>query len=115
MVFTWKNVAFTLNPFAVMKWYDCLPIQLPFELPVQIPVQLLPGLELNLLAQNVIILEFELSRMQMKQPLVQMAVGISGFEELVFAFLFTIGKLNFVTYLLTNLLFYNCCITNTGY
>ena len=48
--------------------------------------------------------------------LVQIAlVGISGFEELVFAFLFTIGKLNFVTYLLTNLLFYNCCITNTGY
>ena len=58
-----KNVAFTLISFAVLKWYDCLSVQLPFELPVQIPVQLLLELELNLLVENVIQLEFELSRM----------------------------------------------------
>ena len=45
-------------------------VQLPFELPVQIPVQLLLELELNWLTQNVIELEFELSRMKMKQSFV---------------------------------------------
>jgi hypothetical protein len=58
-----KNVAFTLISFTVLKWDDCLSVQLPFELPVQIPVQLLLELELNWLVQNVIELEFELSRM----------------------------------------------------
>ena len=58
-----KNAAFTLISFAVLKWYDCLSVQLPFELPVQIPAHLLLELELNLLVQNVIELEFELSRM----------------------------------------------------
>ena len=63
-VFTWKNnVAFTLISFAVLKWDYCLSVQMPFELPVQIPVQLLLELELNWLVQNVIELEFELSRM----------------------------------------------------
>ena len=38
-------------------------LQLLFELPVQIPYQLLPELESNWLVQNVIELEFELSRM----------------------------------------------------
>ena len=48
MVFTWKNnVAFTLISFPVLKWDDCLSVQLPFELPVQIPVQLFLELELN--------------------------------------------------------------------
>ena len=45
-------------------------VQLPFELSVQIQVQLLLELEPNLLFQNVIELEFELSRMKMKQPIV---------------------------------------------
>ena len=58
-----KNVAFTLISFAVLKLDDCLSVQLPFELPVQIQLQLLLDLELNLLVQNVIVLEFELSRM----------------------------------------------------
>ena len=58
-----KNVAFTLISFAVLKWDDCLSVQLPFELPVQITVQLLLELEPNWLVQNVIELEFELSRM----------------------------------------------------
>ena len=58
-----KNVAFTLISFTVLKCDDCLSVQMPFELPVQIPVQLLLVLELNLLVQNVIELEFELSRM----------------------------------------------------
>ena len=62
-----KNVAFTLISFAVMKWDDCLLVQLPFELMVQI--LLLLELEPNLLVQNVIEVEFELSRMYMKQPL----------------------------------------------
>jgi hypothetical protein len=53
-----KNVAFT-----VLKWHDCLSVQVPFELPVEIPVQLLLELEANLLDQNVNELEFELSRM----------------------------------------------------
>ena len=58
-----KYVAFTLISFAVLKWDDCLSVQLPFELPVQIPVQLLLELEPNLLVQNVIELEYKLSRM----------------------------------------------------
>ena len=58
-----KNVAFTFISFAVLKWDDCLSGQLPFKLPVQLPVQLLLELELNWLVQNVIELEFELSRM----------------------------------------------------
>ena len=52
-----KNVAFTLTSFAVLKWDECLSVQLPFELLVQIPVQLL----LDWLVQNVNELEFELS------------------------------------------------------
>jgi hypothetical protein len=58
-----KNVAFTLISFAVLKWDDYLSVQVPFQLPVQIPVQLLLELEMNWLDQNVIELEFELSRM----------------------------------------------------
>jgi hypothetical protein len=58
-----KNVAFTLISFTVLKWDDCLSVQLPFELSVQIPVQLHLELELNWLVQNVIELEFKLSRM----------------------------------------------------
>jgi hypothetical protein len=50
--------------FAVLNWVECLSVQLPFELPVEIPVQLLLELDLNLLVQNVIELEFELSRMK---------------------------------------------------
>ena len=43
---------------------DCLSVQQqPFELQVQIPVQLILELEPNGLVQNVIKLEFELSRM----------------------------------------------------
>ena len=57
-----KNVAFTLISFAVLKWDDCVSVQLPFELPVQVPVQLLE-LEPNWLVKNVIEVEFELSRM----------------------------------------------------
>ena len=58
-----KNVDFTLISFAVLKWDECLSVQLSFELPVQIPVQLLLELEVNWLVQNVNELEFELSRM----------------------------------------------------
>ena len=58
-----KNVAFTLISFPVLKWDECLSVQLPFELPVEIPVQLLLELEGNLLDQNVKELEFERSRM----------------------------------------------------
>ena len=54
-----KNVAFTLT-FAVLKWDECLSVQLPFKLPVQIPVQLFQELEANWLDQNVNELEFEL-------------------------------------------------------
>ena len=57
------NVAFTLISFAVLKWDECLSVQLPFELPVQIPVQVLLELEANWLDHNVNELEFELSRM----------------------------------------------------
>ena len=58
-----KKVAFALISFAVLKWEDCLSVQLPIELPVQIPAQLLLELEPNLLVQNMIELEFEISRM----------------------------------------------------
>ena len=51
-----KNLAFTLISLAVLKFDDCISVQLPFELPVL-------ELEMNLLVQNVIELEFELSRM----------------------------------------------------
>ena len=61
-----KNVAFTLISFALLKWDDCLSLQVPFELPLQIQVQLLLEPEANWLIQNVNKLEFELSRMQMK-------------------------------------------------
>ena len=44
-----------------MRWM--LSVELPFELPVQVPVQLSLELELNWLFQNLIELEFELSRM----------------------------------------------------
>ena len=47
------NVAFALISFAVLKWDDCLSVQLPFELLVKIPVQLLLELEANCLDQNV--------------------------------------------------------------
>ena len=57
-----KNVAFTLTSFAVLKLDDCVSAQLPFEFPFQIPVQLLLELEPKLLAQDVIELEFVLSR-----------------------------------------------------
>ena len=55
-----NNVAFTLIPFTVMKWDDCLSVQLPFELPVQVPIQLLLELEANWPDQSVNELEFEL-------------------------------------------------------
>ena len=58
-----KNVTFTLISLAVLKWDESLSVQLPLELPVQIPVQLLVELDPNLIVQNVIELEFELSRM----------------------------------------------------
>ena len=58
-----KDLVFTLTSFAVLKWDDCLSVQVPFELPVQIPVQLLLELEANWLDQNMNELEFELSRM----------------------------------------------------
>ena len=41
-----KRGAFTLIFFAVLKWDDCLSVQLPFEFPVQIPAQLLLELEI---------------------------------------------------------------------
>ena len=62
-----KNVGFTLISFAILKWDDCLSVQVPFVLPVQIPVQILVQLLLELeasrLDQNVNELEFELSKM----------------------------------------------------
>ena len=63
-----KNVAFTLISFAILKWDDCLSVQLPFELLVQILVQLLLELKANLIDQNVNELEYEVSKIQMKQP-----------------------------------------------
>ena len=68
-----KNVAFTLISFAVLKWDDCISVQVPFELPVQTPVQLLLELEGNWIDQNVNELEFEQSRMYMKQPIVSLS------------------------------------------
>ena len=62
-----KIVAFTLISFAVLKWGVCLSVQVPFELSVQILVQLLLELVANWRDQNVNELEFELSRMWMKQ------------------------------------------------
>ena len=58
-----NNISASFQNFAVLKEDDCLSVQLPFEFAVQIPAQLLLELELNLLPQNVIELEFELSRM----------------------------------------------------
>ena len=58
-----KNAAFTLISFAVLKWDECLSVQLPFELPDQIQVQLILELKPDSLDQNVNDLEFELSRM----------------------------------------------------
>ena len=54
-----KNVAFTLISFTVLKWYECLSVQLPFQLLVQTPVQLLPELEANLLDQMWMNIELE--------------------------------------------------------
>ena len=56
------HLAYTLISFAVLKWDECLSVQLPFELPVQIWVQMLLELEAKLQDQNVNELEFELSR-----------------------------------------------------
>ena len=56
-----KNVAFKLISFAVLKYDECLSVQLPFQ--VQIPVQLLLKVEGNLVDQNVNELELELSKM----------------------------------------------------
>ena len=67
-----KNVAFTLISFAVLKWDVCLSVQLPFELLFEIPFQLFLELAASWLVQNVNELEFELSRMQMKRPLVSL-------------------------------------------
>ena len=63
-----KKIAFTLISFAVLKWDDCLSVQVPFELLVQILVQLLLELKANLIDQNVNELEYEVSKIQMKQP-----------------------------------------------
>ena len=54
---------FSCVSFSYVSISYVLAVQLPFELPVQMPVQLLLELKRNLLAQNVIGLEFELSRM----------------------------------------------------
>ena len=70
-----KNVAFTLISLAVLKWDECFSVQLPFELPVQILIQLILELETNLLDQNVNEIEFELSRMKMKQPWICIAIN----------------------------------------
>ena len=63
-----KNIALTLISFAVLKGDECLSVQLPFVLPFQITVQLLLELETNLIDQNVNELEYEVSKIQMKQP-----------------------------------------------
>ena len=94
-----KNVPFTLISFAVLKWDDCLSVQVPFELTVQIPVQLRLELELNWLDQNVNELEFELSRMYMKQT------GVYNFRPLHNAYsLFKQLNVNFLlsSYLCTS-------------
>ncbi len=58
-----KNVALTFISFALLKWDDCLSVQVPFELEFQVPFQLLLELEANWQDQIVNELEFELSRM----------------------------------------------------
>ena len=55
-----NNAAFTLISFAVLKWDECLSVQLPFELPVELPVCLFLELEPDWLDQNVNELQFEL-------------------------------------------------------
>ena len=59
------NVAFTLISFALLKWDECLSVQVEFEL----PVQLLLELEANRLVQNVNELQFELSRMYLDETI----------------------------------------------
>ena len=56
--------------FAVLKLEEFLSVQLPFEFLVQIPVQMLLELEADLLDQNVNELQYELSLVYLKQPLV---------------------------------------------
>ena len=63
-----RNVAFPLILFAVLKWDDCLSVQVPFKLPVQIPVQLLLELEENWINQNVNELEFEYLECRWNDP-----------------------------------------------
>ena len=58
-----NNVAFTLISFAVLKWDECLSVQLPFELPFEIPFWLHLELEAHLLDQNVNEPKFEPSKM----------------------------------------------------
>ena len=62
-VYIKKNVALTFISFAVLKWDECLSVQLPLELPVEIPVQLHLELKVNWLVQNVNEQGFEVSRM----------------------------------------------------
>ena len=69
--FAWKkNVAFTFISFAVLKWDDCLSVQLPFELPVQIPVQtpvqMLLELEPNLLSPIFLLIQIQLMQLLAK-------------------------------------------------
>ena len=59
--------------FAVLKWDVCLSVQVPFELPILI--QLLLELKANWIDQNVNELEFELSRMHMKGPMLLVAAA----------------------------------------
>ena len=85
-----KNVAFTLISFAVLKWDDCLSVQVPFQLPVEIPDQLLLELEANLLDQNVNELEFELEwrwNDQQTLSLVTMVIYESekGIEQILYS------------------------------
>ena len=67
---------------------------MPFELPVQIAVQLLLELEANWLDQNVNELEFELSKMYMKQPKVSQWV-LPHFFQMVSIF----HILNFLSFI----------------
>ena len=69
-----KNVAFTLISFAVLKWDECLSVQLPFQLPLEITFQLYWELELKWLNQDVNKLKFELSRSRWNRPLCQKAM-----------------------------------------
>ena len=70
VVVTWKKCSYYTYLFCCTEMDDCLSVQVLFELLVQIPVQLLLELEANWLDQNVNELEFELSRIFMKRPLV---------------------------------------------